>query len=180
MKNIVLMGYRCTGKSSVGKRLSEKLNLTFFDSDDVIETQAGISIREMVNRDGWQVFRMKEKEVIEELASKRESIIATGGGAFEDHENRNILKKNGLFIWLTADEETILTRLRADQKSIRQRPSLSYGDLETETATTLQQRNLVYRELADLTVDTSGKRFNEIVDEICNYLKGSDNRSNKT
>lgn len=171
MKNIILIGYRCTGKTSVGKKLSGRLGLPFFDTDDLIIERAGMPISKIVEKGGWDLFRRKEKEAIEELSSMRESIIATGGGAFDDHENREALKRNGLFVWLAADVKTIMERMLADQDSPARRPSLSHNDIETETAMILKKREPTYRELADLTIDTSEKDIDPIADEICNSLK---------
>jgi shikimate kinase len=171
MKNIILIGYRCTGKTSAGKRLSEKLGLPFLDTDDLIVEQAGMPINEIVEKGGWDLFRKKEKEVIRKLSPITKTIMATGGGAFENQENRKTLKKNGLFVWLTADVKTIMGRMLVDQNTKSRRPSLSLNDLETETSMTLKKREPIYRDLADLTVDTSRKSINAIVDEICKYVE---------
>ncbi|NQU03036.1 MAG: shikimate kinase [Syntrophaceae bacterium] len=171
MKNIILIGYRCTGKTSVGKKLSERLGLPFFDTDDLIVERAGMSIREIVEKGGWDLFRKKEKEAIKGLSSMQESIIATGGGVFDDHENREYLKRNSLFVWLTAGVKTIMERMLADQNSGSRRPSLSHNDLETETSMILKKRESAYRELADFTIDTSERNIDLIADEICNFLK---------
>lgn len=171
MKNIILIGYRCTGKTSVGKKLSERLDLPFFDTDDLIIEQAGMSISKIVGNGGWDLFRKKEKEAIKRLSSMNKSIISTGGGAFENQENGEALKKNGLFVWLTADVKTITERMLSDQNSPGRRPSLSHNDIETETTTILKKREPTYRELADLTVDTSERNIDSIADEICSFLK---------
>ena len=171
MKNIILIGYRCTGKTSVGKKLSERLGLPFFDTDDLIVELAGMSIREIVEKGGWDLFRQKEKEAIKGLSSMQDSILATGGGVFENQENRKTLKRNGLFVWFTADVKTITERMLSDQNSPSQRPSLSDDELYTETTVILEKRGPAYRELANITIDTSEKNIDSIADEICNFLK---------
>jgi len=171
MKNIILIGYRCTGKTSVGKKLSERLCLPFFDTDDLIIERAGMSIRKIVEKGGWNLFRRKEKEAIMGLSSMQASILATGGGAFENQKNGEALKKNGLFIWLTADVKTIMERMLADQNSGSQRPSLSDDEIYTETTMILKKREPTYRELADFTVDTSVKRIEGVVDDILTFLE---------
>ncbi len=171
MKNIILIGYRCTGKTSIGEKLSERLGLPFFDTDDLIVEQAGMPINKIVEEGGWDLFRRKEKEAIRGLSSMKKSIIATGGGAFENQENRETLKRNGLFVWLTADAATIIRRMISDEKSRSQRPSLSSDDLYRETTMILKKREPTYRELANFTVDTSGKRIEGIVDDILTFLK---------
>ena len=171
MKNIILIGYRCTGKTSVGKKLSGRLGLPFFDTDNLIIKRAGMSIREIVEKGGWDLFRQKEKEAIKGLSSMQDSILATGGGVFENQENREILKRNGLFVWLTADVKTITERMLSDQNSESRRPSLSDDELYTETTIILKKREPTYRELADFTIDTSKRNIDLIADEICNFLK---------
>ena len=170
MKNIILTGYRCTGKTGVGKRLSERLKLPFYDTDEIIIEKAGMSITEIVKKGGWDEFRLREKEAIKELGLKRNCIIATGGGAFETLENREVLKNNSLFIWLSADVKTIVKRMRSDQKSMSHRPSLSHDDLVSECSVILEKREPVYRELADLIIDTSDKGIDKVADEICRFL----------
>jgi shikimate kinase len=172
MKNIILIGYRCTGKTSVGEKLARRLELPFIDTDELIVREAGVSVNEIVRRGGWPLFRQKEQEVIEYLASTENSIIALGGGALEHPENRNILKKNGLFVWLTADVKTIVERMYSDQKSRgQQRPPLSDDDLEAETTAMVQKREPVYRRLADLTIDVSKKGLDAVADSICDFLE---------
>ena len=165
--NIILIGYRGTGKSTVGKKIAESLQIPFYDTDELIKKHTGRIIREIVEERGWESFREEEKKVIRELSSVRESVIATGGGAVMDEENLNILKKKGVFIWLTADVRTIIERMENDKVSDEQRPSLSKGGLYRETADMLEMRIPVYRQLADFIVDTSKKNINEVVDEVC-------------
>jgi shikimate kinase len=169
--NIIVIGYRGTGKSTVGRKIAESLQISFYDTDELIKKQTGKTIKEIVEEKGWESFREEEKEVIRELSSVRESVIATGGGAVMDEENLNILKKKGVFIWLTADIRTIIERMEKDKVSDEQRPSLSKGDLYRETANMLEMRIPVYRQLADFVVNTSKKNINEVVDEV--YLFSS-------
>ena len=88
MKNIILIGYRCTGKTTVGKKLSERLGLPFIDTDGLVMLDTGMSVDEIVREGGWPLFRRKEREVIEGLLSAEGTIIAPGGGALEEHRNR--------------------------------------------------------------------------------------------
>jgi len=170
MKNIILIGYRCTGKTSVGKKLSERLDLPFIDTDGLIMLDAGMSVDEIVREGGWTLFRQKEREVIGGLSSVENVIIAPGGGALEDPENREVLRGNGLFVWLTADSKTVVERMRSDRKSGGQRPPLSRGDPGTEAAVMIRKREPVYRELADLAIDTSNKSIDAVADEIFDFV----------
>lgn len=164
---IILIGYRCTGKTSVGKKIAERLAIPFYDTDDLIQRQSGKTIGEMVDEKGWDAFRAEEREIIKSLPSSADAIIAAGGGAIMDAANRDILRRYGLCIWLTADVRTIVERMRADQASDAQRPPLSSDGLEQETAKILEARRLVYQELADCIVDTSGKEIDAVADEVC-------------
>ena len=169
--NVILIGYRCTGKSSVGRKLSERLGVPFYDTDDLIEKSAGKSIRQMVAENGWTFFRERERETIGRLAAVRGGVIATGGGAVLDGENRRMLKEAGACVWLSADAATILRRMKADAVSGAQRPPLSDKDLQCEVTQGLGEREPLYRELADLSVDTADRSPAEIVEVICRFLK---------
>ncbi|MDI6777233.1 MAG: shikimate kinase [Syntrophales bacterium] len=169
--NVVLIGYRCTGKSSVGERLSQVLHLPFYDTDTLIEKLTGKTIQTMVSENGWEFFREKEREIIKSLATTEESVIATGGGAVMDQENVNILKKNGVLVWLAADVDTIIERMQADADSTKRRPPLSRDDFIQETINVLEERIPVYRRLADFSVDTAGEGIDEIVEQICRFLE---------
>ncbi|MBI4633893.1 MAG: shikimate kinase [Deltaproteobacteria bacterium] len=168
--NVVLIGYRCTGKSSVGRKLSERLGVPFYDTDDLIENRVGKSIRQMVAEHGWPFFREREKEIIGQLATVRGGVIATGGGAVLDDENRHVLKKMGVCVWLSADTATILQRMKADASNDAQRPSLSNKDLQCEVTEGLGEREPLYRDLAHLSIDTADRGTEEVVETICQFL----------
>ncbi len=163
---IVLIGYRCTGKTSVGKRLAERLGIPFFDTDELIQGKAGKAIRELVDQEGWDTFRQREREIIAKLSAAADAVIAAGGGAVMNAANRKALKEKGFCVWLTADVKTIIDRMRSDKTSTVQRPPLSGNDSEQETAAILEARRPFYQEMADCTIDTSGKGIEAIVDEI--------------
>jgi shikimate kinase len=167
--NIILIGYRCTGKTSVGCELSERLKMPFYDTDIVIEKNTGKSIHQMVSEKGWAFFREREKEVIRQLAACQNIVIATGGGAIMDEGNAVDLKKNGLLVWLIADEKTIIERIRRDPLSQQRRPSLLNDDLVSETRRTLTLRTPLYRRWADFSVNTNSLGIKEIADGICQF-----------
>jgi shikimate kinase len=167
---IIVIGYRCTGKTSVGKRIAERLGIPFYDTDELVRSHTGQTIREMVDEGGWDAFRAQERAIIKGLPSLEDAVIAAGGGAIMDAENRNALKHNVLCIWLTADVRTIVERMRTDAASTAQRPPLSSGELEWETTEILAVREPAYQALADITVDTSGKGIEAVVDEVYNAL----------
>ncbi|MFA5182241.1 MAG: shikimate kinase [Syntrophales bacterium] len=164
--NIVLMGYRGCGKTTVGRIVAEKLRRPFFDTDAMIQERSGKTIREIVTDGGWEVFRSLERSAVDELAGREGCIIALGGGAVLDKENVKMLKENGIFVWLTADGATIAWRLKNDRVSNDQRPSLSGMDTGVEIEIVLREREPVYRAVADRIIDTTGRSAAEVAAEI--------------
>jgi shikimate kinase len=164
--NIVLIGYRCTGKTSVGRRLAALMNTPFYDTDELIQEEMGTTIRSIVESDGWPAFRAAEKRMIAALAVRDGCVIALGGGAVLDPDNIHALKKTGRLIWLTADEETILKRLALDAVRTTQRPPLRAGDGAAEVSHVLRERTPIYAAAADLTIDTTGGSPDGIVNSI--------------
>jgi len=172
--HIILIGYRGTGKSAVGKKLAEKLQMPFYDMDELIEDATGRSIQEMVTENGWAYFREREREMVRKLTAFQRSIIATGGGAVMDEGNADILKKHGILIWLNADVKTIVGRIQDDLNSKERRPSFSKDGIIQETEDVLKLRIPVYSRLADFSIDTTNKNIDEIVSSICHFLSRTD------
>jgi len=169
--NVILMGYRCSGKTSVGRLLAAKLQRPFFDTDDLIQKSIGKSVREMVEEEGWIFFRREEKRVVRDLAAKDEGVIALGGGAVLEEENVRNLRTKGFFIWLTAETRALQERMIGDGKSHDQRPSLSGRDMFEETKSLLKIREPLYARIADCRVDTSDRNTEEIAEEIVRILR---------
>ena len=168
--NIVLIGYRGTGKTSVGMALSKRLAKAFCDTDDYIEKKAGIPISDMVAKDGWTFFRAREKEIIREVSCFKDCVIAAGGGAVLDAENVENLKKNGVVILLEATTQTIFERMRYDKKTDQQRPSLTGKDPYEEIEEVLEFRRPIYQKAMDFSVDTTSKSIDQVLDEIAQKL----------
>lgn len=169
--HIILIGYRCTGKTSVGRTVAEKLDLPFYDTDQMIAGRIGKTIKTWVAEKGWTSFRQEEKEVIKGIIPLKPGLISLGGGAVMDPEIREILKSMGRIVWLTAGVNTILDRMKSDPKNIDNRPPLSDKDWETEINELLVLRSPVYRQLADLSIETDGKKIDEIVKEISYFIQ---------
>jgi shikimate kinase len=165
-RNIILTGYRATGKSVVGRMLAERLARAFLDMDRLIEERQGCSIRDLVAARGWPHFREVERKLLEELADRRDLVIATGGGAILHRQAWAALRASGLVVWLTADRQTICRRLASDGATEGQRPSLTGRGIEEEVAGVLAEREPLYREGSDLTIDTACRSVEEIVREI--------------
>lgn len=168
--NIVLIGYRGTGKTAVGTALSKKLGRSFYDTDTYIEKGAGRSISDMVAAHGWAFFRAREKEAIEELSALEHCVIATGGGAVMDKDNVAFLRKNGFLVLLKADINTMIQRIEQDEVSAEQRPKLSDSDIYEETEKLLKQRMPVYEQVSDFSVDTTILTIDEVVETVVQHL----------
>lgn len=153
--NVVLIGYRASGKTTVGRLLADRLWLDFVDTDVLVQRRAGATIREIFQAQGEAHFRGLEAEVIKEVASIDKQVIAAGGGAVLAAENMNALKKNGRVIWLQATAEALWDRMRADPATADARPNLTgAGGLE-EIKTLLVAREAAYRAAADATLDVT-------------------------
>jgi shikimate kinase len=161
--NIVLIGYRGTGKSSVGKLLAERSGRELISTDAEIVRRAGGSIPDIVARHGWDHFRDLESDVCRDLAGKDQLIIDTGGGAILRQANVDRLKANGLLFWLTAEVATISRRIGGDT----QRPSLTGAkSFVEEIEEVLRERTPAYRAAADHVIATDSRTVGEIVDLI--------------
>ena len=149
--NIVLIGYRGTGKSTVAEILGRRLSMRVVGMDDEIIGRAGKKIPEIVEESGWGHFRDMESKVAADLGSEDGLIIDAGGGVIVRPQNIDSLKKNGIVFWLVADEQTIVERIKGDT----QRPSLSGSkSFVDEIAEILAERTPKYKAAADHTIDT--------------------------
>ncbi len=163
--NIVLTGMMGTGKSIVGKKLARKLNMSYVDTDEVIEKEAGCSINEIFAGDGEKKFRIIEKKAVKYVSLLNNYVISTGGGVVKYAENMDELEKNAVIICLTADPDTIYKRT----KKYINRPLLKVDDPEKEIEKLLKQREKFYSR-CDLMIDTSNKKVNEITGDIVKYI----------
>lgn len=163
LKQIILIGYRATGKTSVGKRLAAQLGLRFLDLDLELEQRCGQSIAELVAAHGWPYFRDLEKKLLTELIGESDRVVSTGGGAILHQELWPRLKESSLVVWLTADQQTICQRLLGDTQTSGQRPALTNSDTYSEIAAVLQEREPLYRAGCHFAVDTGALGIDEIV-----------------
>lgn len=163
LKQIILIGYRATGKTSVGRRLAAQLGLSFLDMDSELEKRCGQSIATLVAARGWPYFRALEKALLTELTDGHERVISTGGGAILHQEIWPRLKESSLVIWLMADQQTICQRLLGDTQTGSQRPALTSSDTIAEIASVLQEREPLYRAGCHFSVDTGALGIDDIV-----------------
>jgi len=161
--NIVLIGYRGTGKSVVGKILARRLNMGYEGMDANIVRRAGMPVPEIVAKLGWPGFRDIESEEARDLAAKDHLVIDTGGGVIERPENIAALKINGRIFWLKASVDTIVRRIQGDD----QRPSLTTDKTFTEeVADVLQERMPKYSLAAEFKIDTDDATPDRVADMI--------------
>ena len=160
--NIVLIGMRGSGKTTIGKLLAKRLGKQFIEMDELIVQRLGQSIPEIVNRYGWQKFRDAEEEITREVARLDNVVNATGGGVVTREENIRELKQKGKLVWLKANTDTLLRRIGNDQS----RPSLTGKSPREDMEAVLAERSPIYQRVADFIVDTEGKMPEEIAEAI--------------
>jgi len=161
--NVVLIGYRGTGKSTVGKIVAARLGRTLISTDAEIVKRAGKNIPDIVAQQGWEHFRDLESQVCGELAGQDGLVIDTGGGAILRSANVEQLKRNGTLFWLTASVESITKRISRDT----QRPSLTGAkSFIEEVEEVLRERTPKYQAAADHIIATDGRSIVQIADEI--------------
>lgn len=161
--NIVLIGYRGTGKSAVGRRLAARLGRTLLSTDAEIVRRAHRTIPEIVAQDGWEYFRDLESTICRELAARDQLVIDTGGGAILRMQNVEALKENGTLFWLTASVETIVKRIGGDT----QRPSLTGAkSFVDEIQDLLRERTPKYQAAADHVITTDDRSLDQLVETV--------------
>jgi shikimate kinase len=161
-RSIFLIGPMGAGKSAVGRKLAEELKLEFQDSDEVIESRTGVDIPYIFEREGESGFRARERQVIEELTRRPGIVLATGGGAVQDPHNRERLGSRGRVVYLHASVDQQLRRTRGG----RERPMLKGGDPRAILEDLMSVREPQYREIADIIVETDGRRVTAVTREI--------------
>lgn len=161
-KNLFLVGPMGAGKSAVGRQLARLTHLEFVDSDEEIESRTGVDIAFIFEKEGEAGFRKREGKVIDELSSREGIVMATGGGAVVDPDSRSRLGARGFVVYLYTSVRQQLDRTQRG----RNRPMLDNGDKEKVLEELLEQRDPMYREIADLIVDTDGRRVQTVAREI--------------
>jgi len=167
---IFLIGYRCTGKTSVGKILSEKLNLLFVDCDFYLQENEKKTISEIVAKKGWNHFRTLESKYLDEISQKENIVVSTGGGVVESLYNIDLIKSRGIGIWLKAKSSTIKKRILSDENTKDLRPSLTGLSMEDEIDEVLKKREPLYKKVSSLAFDTDSIGVDELADLIIKEL----------
>ena len=153
--NIVLIGYRCSGKTAIGRILAEKLDMDFVDTDVLIEKDAGETIEDIISTKSWDHFRNLERDVVKRISGKENQVIATGGGVVINQENVKVLKENGWILWLDAEPNVLKERMDKEQQSGNIRPALTGADPLAEIKEVMKTRRPMYKEAGDFMVDTT-------------------------
>lgn len=160
--NVFLVGPMGAGKSTIGRQLSNVLNKTFKDSDHEIVARTGASIPLIFEIEGEEGFRKRESAMIRELAGMDNLVLATGGGAVLNEENRKLLREHGVVIYLYASLDQLFERTRRD----RNRPLLQTEDPKGRLEELMAMRDPIYREVADMVVHTDDRSIKSVVKEI--------------
>ena len=154
-----------SGKTTIGRMLAKKCKLQFFDSDHEIELRTGVKITLIFEIEGEAGFRKRESQIINELTLNPGIVLATGGGAILDPENRKYLSERGFVVYLRASIEQLLRRTAKDQK----RPLLQTDNPKLKIEELLKKRGPLYEKIANIIVDTDNRTTQKVVDEICSH-----------
>lgn len=164
--SVFLIGMMGAGKSTVGRALAKSLNKPFYDSDHELEARSGVRINTIFSLEGESGFRVRESAVIDELTQRAGIVLSTGGGAVLNPLNREYLSSRGRVVYLRATVNTLWQRTRFD----RQRPLLQTADPRATLENLHNERDPIYRELADIIIDTGQRPLRRIVDNLLQAL----------
>lgn len=166
-RNIFLIGPMGAGKSTIGRQLSQQLHMEFYDSDQEIEKRTGADINWVFDLEGESGFRKREQKVIHELTQKHGIVLATGGGSVKFKDNRNVLSSRGIVIYLETTIDKQLLRTKRDKT----RPLLQFHDSNRLILENLaSERNVLYEEIADITVKTDNQSAKSVAYHIIHLL----------
>jgi len=169
-RNIILVGPMGAGKTTIGKQLAQQLGREFYDSDREIEQHTGADIPLIFELEGEAGFRKREKNMIHELTKKKDIVLATGGGAILDPENREQLKMHGFVVYLNAPLSQLINRTSRDKN----RPLLQTENPHKKMEEILAVRDPLYREVADVIVETDGSPVRNVVKKLITLAKKND------
>jgi shikimate kinase len=164
-RNLVLVGFMGTGKTTIGRALAKQMNWSFVDTDVVIEREQGMTVAELFEQQGELLFRRIEADTLKRVLSASNQVIATGGGAVLAEANCEAMLQDGFVVALTADHKTIIQRVSGDQA----RPLLQ-GNLSERVALLLEQRKTAY-DFADIKMDTTNRTIEQVITTILTKRK---------
>ncbi|HCI13568.1 MAG: shikimate kinase [Gallionellales bacterium GWA2_60_142] len=171
--NLILVGMMGSGKTTIGRTLAKHLGKTFVDSDEEIQQRTGVTIPHIFDVEGEVGFRLRETAAIRELMGRDDMVLATGGGAILAEQNRDMLRQNGIVVYLKANVHDLWQRTRHD----RNRPLLQTADPRAKLAELFEQRDPLYQQAADIVVQSSKQSAQalmlHLVDEIEAFRKNN-------
>lgn len=168
MKNIAFIGMMGSGKSTIGKKLSELLSdYSFVDTDELIVQHENMSINDIFAQEGEEYFRNIETEILKQTLHNKKQIISTGGGIILKEENRTLLKKNSIVIYLQASSNTLFERV----KNNKDRPLLNVENMKSKIGNLLGQRKELYENCSTYIINTEEKTIESILKEIEGIIK---------
>ena len=168
--NIILIGFRGTGKTTIGKMLAQRLGKEFVDADAYLEQREGNTIKDIFAEGGENLFREIETHVIAELCQLNNRVIATGGGAILREENLKALKKSGIIVILDADVDTIYKRIHNDKQTYQRMPNLTNLGKYQEIENLLEYRMPLYDRAADFVINTTSISATDAANKIIDFL----------
>lgn len=167
MRNVFLIGPMGAGKTTIGRQLSKELGMRFIDSDHVIEERTGADIAWIFDLEGEEGFRLRERNIIDELTQQQGVVLATGGGVITTPENCNVLGARGIVVYLETSLEEQFRRTEFDKK----RPLLQTTDLMRRLKELHRHRVPLYEALADFTIETHAYNVRTIVNMIAEFVR---------
>ncbi len=172
--NLILIGYRGSGKSTIGPLVAKRLKQRFVDLDEVIVEHTGKTINQIFSEEGEEGFRSKEQASLQELRKLKNSVISLGGGAVVTPENRVLARRMGKVVWLRAPAVVLWSRIKADVASAETRPALTPSGGLAEVEAILAQREPIYQSAAHQTVDTVSASAEEVAESIELWFRAND------
>jgi shikimate kinase len=169
--NLFLIGYRCTGKTTIGKSIAMTMDWSLVDSDILVTKEYGKSIKDIIDTEGWEAFRRMERSTLKQICTKDRQVVATGGGVVLDKANIKAMKTSGMVIWLGATAETIQKRMLQDKNTGNFRPALTDKGRMEEIEDMLLKRNPYYESASDFSIQTDDVPLKEINAIIIQRIK---------
>ena len=168
--NLFLTGYRCSGKTTIGKSIARTIDWSFVDSDVFVIKESGKSIQDIIKTEGWDAFRRMERSALKQICANDRQVVATGGGVVLDDANIRAMQASGTVVWLDAGAETIQKRMLQDKSTDNFRPALTDKGRMEEIEDMLLQRRPYYESASDFTINTDSISINEITKRIIEKL----------